>query len=45
MDKRILIIEDEAAIREILTVPLEAEGYKVTAAADGLDGINAFHGG
>ena len=44
MDKRILIIEDEAAIREILTVPLEAEGYKVTAAADGLDGINAFHG-
>lgn len=43
MEKKILIIEDEADIRDILSVPLEAEGYKVTAAADGLEGINAFH--
>ncbi len=42
MDKRILIIEDEAAIRDILSVPLESEGYKVTQAADGLEGMNAF---
>lgn len=42
MDKHILVIEDEAAIREIITVPLEAQGYKVTAAADGLEGITAF---
>lgn len=42
MGRRILIIEDEAAIREILAVPLEAEGYNVTTAADGLEGINAF---
>ncbi len=33
MEERILVIEDEAAIREIITVPLEAQGYKVTAAA------------
>ena len=43
MEKKILIIEDEAAIRDILSVPLEAQGYKVTAAADGLEGINSFH--
>ncbi len=42
MDKKILIIEDEAAIRDILSVPLESEGYKVTQAADGLEGMNAF---
>ena len=45
MDRSILIIEDEAAIREILTVPLEAQGYRVTTAADGLEGINAFRNG
>lgn len=43
MEKKILIIEDEAAIRDILSVPLEAQGYKVTATADGLEGINSFH--
>ena len=45
MEERILVIEDEAAIREIITVPLEAQGYKVTAAADGLEGITAFQSG
>ena len=43
MDKKILIIEDEAAIQKILTEPLTFAGYKVTAASDGLEGINAFH--
>ncbi len=42
MDKRILIIEDEAAIQKILSEPLSFEGYEVTAASDGLAGINAF---
>ncbi|MBO5575941.1 MAG: response regulator transcription factor [Ruminococcus sp.] len=45
MEESILVIEDEAAIREIITVPLEAQGYKVTAAADGLEGITAFRSG
>lgn len=44
MEKRILIIEDEAAIQKILLEPLAFAGYKVTAASDGLEGINAFHG-
>lgn len=43
MEKKILIIEDEAAIQKILSEPLTSAGYKVTAASDGLEGINAFH--
>lgn len=43
MNKRILIIEDEAAIQNILSEPLSFAGYKVTAASDGLEGINIFH--
>ena len=37
MDKnRILIIEDEASIRELLAMNLEAVGYKVDLAEDGV---------
>lgn len=43
MNKKILIIEDELAIQNILAEPLRAKGYKITAASDGLAGINAFH--
>lgn len=42
--KKILIIEDETAIRKILSEPLSCAGYEVTEASDGLEGINAFHG-
>ncbi len=42
--KKILIIEDETAIRKILSEPLFCAGYEVTEASDGLEGINAFHG-
>ena len=45
MEKRILIIEDEPAIRQILSEPLRAAGYRVTAAPDGLEGIQAFRTG
>ncbi len=41
--KKILIIEDETAIRKILSEPLSCAGYEVTEASDGLEGINAFH--
>lgn len=41
--KRILIVEDEAAIRKILYEPLVSAGYQVITAPDGLEGINAFH--
>lgn len=43
MDKKILIIEDEAAIQKILSEPLTFAGYEVTTASDGLEGINKFH--
>ncbi len=37
--KTILIIEDEAAIRKLLRICLEPEGYKVREAASGADGV------
>ncbi len=43
MNEKILIIEDEEAIQKILSEPLTFAGYKVTAASDGLEGINKFH--
>lgn len=43
MEKRILIIEDEASIQNILRIFLEDAGYQVTLADDGMDGIAAFH--
>jgi two-component system response regulator PilR (NtrC family) len=36
---RILIIEDEKSMREVLRILLEEEAYEVTAASDGLEGI------
>lgn len=42
MKKKILIIEDEKAIQEILTEPLRTCGYEVITAEDGLEGINIF---
>lgn len=43
MGKRILVIEDEASIQNILRIFLEDAGYQVTLADDGMDGIAAFH--
>ncbi len=37
---RILVIEDEKNMREILTMLLESEGYAVVAAADGSEGVS-----
>lgn len=43
MGKRILVIEDEASLQNILRIFLEDAGYQVTLADDGMDGIAAFH--
>ena len=43
MGKRILVIEDEASIQNILRIFLEDAGYQVTLADDGMDGLAAFH--
>lgn len=39
MAKRILVIEDETDMAEILVDNLEAEGYEVTSARDGREGL------
>ncbi len=36
---RILIVEDEKSMREVLKILLEEEGYETVSASDGLDGI------
>lgn len=42
---RILVVEDELDIQEILKNYLTAEGYSVTLAGDGVDGAAKFHDG
>src|SRR4030088_168651 len=39
MPKRILVVEDDATIRDTLTCNLKKEGYAVTVAQDGADGV------
>ncbi|MBN1287443.1 MAG: response regulator transcription factor [Anaerolineae bacterium] len=40
---RILIVDDEQAIRDALGRKLQREGYDVTLARDGIEGLRAFH--
>lgn len=37
--KRILVIEDEALFREMLTAELKKQGYEIHTAVDGIDGL------
>lgn len=39
MTKRVLIVEDEESVRELERFILEAEGYEVVEARDGLEGL------
>ncbi len=39
MTKRILVIEDDTSIRELLVELLESEGYSVASAVNGLEGL------
>lgn len=40
--KKILIVEDDTSIRELLTEILEDEGYKVSASANGIEGLKVL---
>ena len=42
VNKRILIVDDEADMRELLTAYLENEGYETASAADGVEAISLF---
>ncbi len=44
-EKRILIIEDDAAVREGLATGLELAGLAVEVAVDGVDGLAKLHRG
>jgi len=37
---KILVVDDEEALRVVLSAELEGEGYQVTSAADGQEAIN-----
>ena len=45
MSARILIIDDEAHIRQMMRLTLETAGYQVWEAADGLKGLEVFGDG
>lgn len=39
MTKKVLLVEDDTSVRELLRVLLEGEGYEIHEARDGLDGL------
>ena len=43
MGAKVLIVDDEAAIRDALGRKLQREGFSVTLAGNGLEGLRAFH--
>ena len=42
LDTKILIIDDDPNICELLKVYFEKEGYEIKTVNDGIDGINFF---
>src|ERR1043166_1357448 len=45
MSKRILIIDDEEHIRRMMRITLEASGYVIGDAQDGLEGLSLYGDG
>ena len=41
MSKRVLVVEDEADIRRLVSIKLKGAGYDVTTASDGEEGLAA----
>ena len=44
-NKKILVIEDDCSIQELIVEFLSSEGYNVESANDGLEGIQIFKQG
>ncbi|HZT96649.1 MAG TPA: response regulator [Chloroflexota bacterium] len=40
--KRVLVLDDDPGIQELLRLALESEGYEVAVAKDGIDGLEAL---
>ncbi|MBM4145330.1 MAG: response regulator [Nitrospira sp.] len=45
MSAKILVVDDDPEIREAISLILEANGYKVVTAQDGIDGLNTLKEG
>ena len=45
MDERLLLIEDDASIREIVSIGLKAAGFRVVTAVDGQQGLASARSG
>ena len=45
MDEHVLLVEDDASIREVATLGLEQSGLRVTAVGDGREGLDRFRKG
>jgi two-component system response regulator MtrA len=45
VDEHVLLVEDDASIREVATLGLEQAGLKVTAVGDGREGLDRFRQG
>ncbi|GIN70279.1 DNA-binding response regulator [Bacillus sp. J14TS2] len=45
MDNKILIVEDDISVSELMTTYLEKEGYKVVTAFEGEEGMQRFQNG
>ena len=44
MSKTILIVDDSASIRQVVTLTLEEAGHEVVSAEDGVDGLSKLDG-
>ena len=45
MNEQVLLVEDDASIREVTTLGLEQSGFAVTSAGDGREGLIQFRQG
>ncbi len=45
MSKHILVVDDSKTIRNLLAFVMKSEGFKVTTAEDGLDGLEKLYNG
>lgn len=43
MQPKILVVDDDPAINEMLTIVLEAEGFRTASVQDGAEAVDAFH--